>query len=157
MYLPKTAVRSPNPHVLLQCNLIHLHQEVASVSLFPWIWKGSVTSLTWQNSEKVMLCQFQAEILISCLFQINHQVRSATTARPPNDEPKSCGQAWRVRCYLRERETETENHGETDKSRRKEPPKTEWRSYHGCGGSSPSHPRWCHEDEPSPFEPFQKL
>lgn len=70
-----------------------------------------------------MLCQFQAEILISCLFQINHQVRRATTARPPNDKTKSCGQAWRVRCYLRERETETESHGERDKSRRKEPQK----------------------------------
>ena len=71
-----------------------------------------------------MLFEFQVEILISCLLQINHQVRSATTPRPPNFKPKSRGQAWRIRCYLREREaerereTETESYRETDKSRK---------------------------------------
>ena len=55
-----------------------------------------------------MLFEFQVEILISYLLQINHQVRSATTPRPPNFKPKSRGQAWRIRCYLREREAERE-------------------------------------------------
>ena len=35
MYLPNIAVMSRNLHVLLQCDLIHLHQEVASISLLP--------------------------------------------------------------------------------------------------------------------------